>query len=109
MNESTMAYGMMALDGYLDILKTLRELSKRNKNNTPDYDEVAGLVSERLEETKFAFSSRQFLRDCLDFEISDERIEEFEDFLGGRKGKILGLNEEITKGINILKKLDKIN
>lgn len=105
----TMVYGMMTLDGYLAILNVLKSLNTNKKEIIPDYEGIVESVSDGLGFIKGAFASREFLRKCLEYDISDERIGEFEDFLGGRKNKLSGLDEEILKIDSLYKSLKFLN
>lgn len=108
-DDSIMVYGMNALEDYLLILNTLKSLSWHDEETTPDYGKAVELVSARLSEIKGAFESRKFLKECLDYNISDERIEEFEDFLEDQSKELSGLEEEIKKTDVLLNSLKRTN
>ena len=108
-DETTREYGMVALDCYLATIKVIRALTVTKKEIIPDYGGLVKSVLSGLIQIKDAFTSREFLRDYLDCDISDERIEEFEDFLEGRRNELSGLDEDIKKLDNLYNSLKFIN
>ena len=106
---ATMSYGVAILDSYLVVINMLRALSNIEKEIIPNYVEITGETLQSLEQVKEAFTGRKFLREYLDYEISDERIEEFEDFLEGRRNELSGLDEDIKKLDNLYNSLKFLN
>lgn len=95
--EAEMAYGIAILDSYFVVLKMIRALSTTQKEIIPDYDKITKETLESLDQVRGAFTSREFIKDYLTYDISENRMNELEAFLDGQVDKLSDLDEEIGK------------
>ncbi len=107
MNEpSDMHYSKEVLKSYISTLDALRVLNLPLANRFPEDGKIISkLAKEKISKIREAFSSRDFLREYGDCDISQEILCEFEDFLGGKIKTLKNLDEKIRHAGNSLESL----
>ncbi len=84
------------LKSYISTLGALRVLNLPFAHSFPkDYEEISELAKAKISKIKDSFDSRKFLRNYGDCDISEEILDEFEDFLDGKIETLRGLDEKI--------------
>ncbi len=107
MDEPNDLHYVRELQDYIITLSALKMLNLHSEISFGDYGPLNELVKVRVDRIKTAFGNGRFLKDYSD--ISEEILEEFGDFLDGKKKTLENIGEKINNALGCLESLKFLN